>query len=294
MPLVSVAIITFNQKQFLAECIDSILAQDYPHIEIVVADDCSTDGTQDMLRQYEARRPGVFKLALASANRGITRNSNAALSACSGAYIAWMGGDDLMLPGKLSAQVRYMEQHPQCTISYHDLDVFDSDTDRTLYLFSAREKPRRGGVEVLIVNQCFNGACASMVRASASPVRGFNEFIPYASDWLYWIEVLHQGGTIEYINAVLGRYRRHPGNVTREHGAVAQNDVDHLNTCNYIVALDPRYFSLAMIGYSTRLLNLRKKVAYHQAVLASLRVALNMKALACLGIYLFTFGKVRL
>jgi glycosyltransferase involved in cell wall biosynthesis len=293
-PLVSVAIVTYNQKAFLAECIESILAQDYPNIEIVVADDCSSDGTQEMLQRYSQEWPGMFKLALATVNQGITRNSNAALRACNGKYIAWMGGDDLMLPGKLSKQVGYMEQHPSCTICYHDLDVFESSTNETLYLFSAKAKPREGGVEVLITNQSFNGACASMVRASKSPARGFNELVPFASDWLYWVEALHQGGTINYIDEVLGRYRRHGGNVTREHGAVAQNDLDHLNTCNFILALDQKYFPLAMVAYGSRLLNLRKKVAYRQAVVASLRMSPSVKGMICLGVYLLSFGQVRL
>ena len=293
-PLVSVAVVTFNQKHFLTECLESIFSQNYPNIEIVVADDCSTDGTQEMLLQYEADHPGVFKLALASANQGITRNSNAALRACTGKYIAWMGGDDLMLPGKLAKQVQYMEANPSCTISYHDLDVFESESNRTLYLFSEKAKPREGGVEVVIKNQSFNGACSTMVRSASSPARGFNELIPYASDWLYWIEALHCGGTINYIDEVLGRYRRHGGNVTRENQAVAQNDVDHLNTCNYILTLDRRYFPLAMVAYAGRLLNLRKKVPYFQAVSASMRMSPSVKATLCLGAYLLSFGQVRL
>lgn len=293
-PLVSVAIVTFNQKHFLNECIESILSQDYPNIEIVIADDSSTDGTQEMLERYAAERPGKFKLALASTNQGITRNSNSALRICTGKYIAWMGGDDLMLPGKLSKQVAYMEQNPSCGICYHDLDVFESESNRTLYLFSAKAKPREGSVDVVIKNQSFNGACSTMVRAAKSPAHGFNELIPYASDWLYWIEVLHHGGTINYIDEVLGRYRRHNKNVTRESQSLAQNDLDHLNTCNHILGLDRRYFTLAMVAYAKRLLNLRKKMPYFQTVMASLRMGPSIKGLACLGAYLFTFGKVRL
>ncbi len=100
LPLVSVAVITYNQKEFLRECIESILAQDYPNLEIVIADDASSDGTQDMLRDYDVQFPDKFVLKLAGRNQGITANSNEAHFACTGKYIAWMGGDDLMLPGK--------------------------------------------------------------------------------------------------------------------------------------------------------------------------------------------------
>ena len=63
-PLVSVAIITFNQKPFLKECIDSVLAQDYENVEIVVADDASTDGTHELLCDYKAKYPEKFVIKI--------------------------------------------------------------------------------------------------------------------------------------------------------------------------------------------------------------------------------------
>jgi len=105
---VSIAIITYNQKENLRECIESCLEQGYPNFEIVVADDCSTDGTQDLLREYEAKYPGKFVLRLAEKNQGITPNSNVCLDACSGEFIAMVGGDDLLLPNKITRQVEEM------------------------------------------------------------------------------------------------------------------------------------------------------------------------------------------
>ena len=95
-PLVSISIITYNQKEYLKDCIESILIQNYDNIEIVIADDCSTDGSQELLNIYKERYPDKFVLKLAKKNRGITKNSNAAHFACSGKYIFIMGGDDLM------------------------------------------------------------------------------------------------------------------------------------------------------------------------------------------------------
>ncbi len=88
--LVSVAIITYNQKEYLNMCIESVLAQDYENIEIVVADDGSTDGIQEMLKVYKEKYPDKFILVLADKNKGITKNTNLVHFACKGKYIAWM------------------------------------------------------------------------------------------------------------------------------------------------------------------------------------------------------------
>src|SRR5205085_10493128 len=125
-PLVSVAVVTYNQKDLLKECLESILAQDYSNFEVVVADDGSTDGSQEMARSYAEKSCAPFKLVFAEKNRGITANQNAALRGSSGKYISWIAGDDLMLPGKLSKQVAFLESNPEFVICYHDLDIFDS------------------------------------------------------------------------------------------------------------------------------------------------------------------------
>jgi len=291
-PLVSVAIITYNQKQFLQECIDSVLAQDYPNFEIVVADDGSTDGTHEMLKTYEQKFPGKFHLVLSEKNEGITANSNRAHFACRGKYIAWMGGDDLMLPGKIRRQVEFMEAHPDCTICYHDLDVFDSETGKTLYLFSEQSKPREGDARVLVRFGTFNGACSTMVRRDKTPKEGFNPTIPVASDWLYWVETLMSGGKICYIGEVLGKYRRHSGNITiRRKNIFPQNIADHLNSCNIILLKYPSCFSDVMHYYSKFLISLRHELPYFPSLFTSFCLAPHWKSFARMMAHLVTLGK---
>lgn len=294
VPLVSVAIITYNQKDFLYECIESILEQDYPNFEIVIADDASTDGTQDMLREYNRKYPGKFVLKLAKRNQGITANSNAAHFACSGKYVAWMGGDDLMLPRKLSKQVIFLENNPQCTICYHDLDVFDSKTKQSLYLFSKKNKPRQGDIRTLIKFGCFNGGCATMVRKDQTPSSGFNSLIPVASDWCYWIESLASGGEIRYIPEVLARYRRHENNITNRDLIIGQNSIDHLNTCNYILSKYPEFFNEAMSCYSKNIRSLRHRLPYLSALIFSLKVSFDLRSFFAGFVFVLTVGKVRL
>ena len=292
MPLVSVAIITYNQKEYLRECIESILEQDYDNIEIVVADDCSTDGTQEMLKEYDRKYPNRFVLKLSDKNQGITQNSNLAHFACSGKYIAWMGGDDLMLTEKIRKQVEYMEKNPECTICYHNLDVFQSETNETLYFFNEKRK-NEGDVYASIKYGTFNGACSTMVRKDKTPKDGFNELIPVASDWLYWVETLHNGGTINYIDEILGRYRRHENNITNKSKIISQNEVDHLNSCHIILQLDKKYFKTVYFRYSIILRSLRHKFNYTETLLQSLKSNFNLKAFFALVLYLISFKRVK-
>lgn len=292
-PLVSVLIITYNQKIYLKECIESIINQDYEKMEIIIADDCSQDGTQEMLKTYSEKYPNKFILKLSEINQGITKNSNLAHFACNGKYIAWMGGDDLMLPGKIKKQVEYMENNPTCTICYHNLDVFESETNKTLYLYNEKVKIS-GTVKEYIKYGVINGACSSMIRKDRTPKDGFNEFLPVASDYFFSVETLANGGTINYIDEVLGRYRRHANNITGKVASITQNDLDHLNTCNLIMSKYPQYFKQAIHRYSMNLIGIRHKVNYFDSLFKSFCLSPSIKSIGGLIIYLFTFGKVKL
>lgn len=279
-PLVSVAVVTYNQRLFLEECIESVLAQDYPNIEIVVADDASTDGTAEMLRRYDAEYPGKFRLVLSDRNRGITPNSNAAHFACNGKYIAWMGGDDLMLPGKISTQVAFMESHPECSICYHDLDVFESESNRSIRLRSHGQQPRCGDIRTAIRYSTFNGACSTMVRRRDTPPHGFDSRLPVASDWLYWIETLAGGGRIEFIDSVLGRYRRHAGNVTRRAQAgFNQASLDHFTSCHIVYSKFPEYSQEVQSVYASLLFQHRRLVGFESLGWLSLRAEFRIDRL---------------
>lgn len=108
----SVAVLTYNHEAFIRQCLDSILAQvvDFPY-EIVIVDDCSTDSTQDILREYEKLYSHV-RLHLNPENQGISRNNNLILSLCKGSYVAMLEGDDYWIdPNKLQRQVDFLNSN---------------------------------------------------------------------------------------------------------------------------------------------------------------------------------------
>ena len=111
--LLSVGILTYNQSQYIRQCLDAVLMQEVDFdYEIVIGDDASTDGTIAILEEYEDRVKTV-KIIRSEKNEGISMNYKKVLSACTGDYIALCEGDDFWTdPHKLQVQVDFLESHP--------------------------------------------------------------------------------------------------------------------------------------------------------------------------------------
>lgn len=116
-PLLSVAVITYNQEKYIAQTLESIISQehDYPY-EIVVGEDCSPDGTRKIVGEYAARYPDIIKPLYNEPNMGLIKNYFNVLVHCSGKYIMECAGDDYWLPGKVQTQIQYMETHPEVAL----------------------------------------------------------------------------------------------------------------------------------------------------------------------------------
>jgi glycosyltransferase involved in cell wall biosynthesis len=295
-PLVSIHIITYNQIQFIHETMNSVLSQTYENIEIIVADDGSTDGTAEIVLDYARQYPRKIIPIVGGPNLGITGNSNRGLEACKGKYISFLGGDDLMHPDKISIQVEHMEANPICSISYHNLDVFEHETGKTLYLYNERHKPCSGNVRTLIKNGCVNGGSSTMVRSEHIPPQGFDRNITLASDWLFWIEtLLNHNGDICYINKILGRYRRHGNNVTRiTNESYSTGEIDHLASCMKILFLHPKYSNDILFRLGALLRGARKTRGYQACLIASLRCSIQLKTVVLLLAYFSSLKTVML
>jgi glycosyltransferase involved in cell wall biosynthesis len=142
-PKVSVIVPVYNQLPFIRETADSVLAQDHANLELVLSDDGSTDGTVDILREYAERDPRV-RVVASERNTGIAGAFNRALDAHTGEYIAWLGGDDVMLPGKVSRQVAVLQSRSDVIGCCHDAEVFDSESGKLYGRFTVVYTGRRG------------------------------------------------------------------------------------------------------------------------------------------------------
>ena len=113
-PIISVAVTTYNHETYLRDCLDNILSQKISvPIEIIIAEDCSTDATRAICKEYQERYPHLIVLLLQEENRGLLRNFKDLLGLCRGPYIAECSGDDYWCDDtKLQKQYDFLASHP--------------------------------------------------------------------------------------------------------------------------------------------------------------------------------------
>jgi glycosyltransferase involved in cell wall biosynthesis len=207
-PLVSVITPTYNGAKWLSDTIDSALDQDYDNLEIIVADDGSTDGTPALLEPY-ANRIKVLRLP----HRGENSTRNAAIAESRGAYVAFLDHDDLWLPTKISEQVSAMESHPGAGLCHSGWERFgEGAVPRSQCIHEPVD---------LYHGRCFEtifrgngvGALTAMIRRTALPPHVFHEDIQITADYALWLDVLFYHEAI-YIPRVLAFHRVHSQQIT--------------------------------------------------------------------------------
>lgn len=206
----SVTVITYNQVNYIGDCLKSILSQkvDFP-FEIVIADDASTDGTLELIKEYCEKYDNI-SLISQQQNVGLNRNYLDVIRACNGEFIAHIDGDDLMLPGKLQKQADVLNVRPDIAVVHHPVIFVDENG-----LESGRSRRCSKTVEDindLCVNNKINNS-SNMYRATATCAEFFN--IPddlVFHDWYFHL-LKAQSGKIYFIDEYLGCYRKYAESV---------------------------------------------------------------------------------
>jgi glycosyltransferase involved in cell wall biosynthesis len=210
----SVRVIAFNQARFIAQALDGVLAQrvDFEH-EVVVGDDGSTDGTREILLDYQRRHPGRIRVLLADENHGGRWNFMRTLRACRGQYVALLDGDDYWTaPDKLRRQVEFLDAHPDHAISFHDALVVYEDGRREPHPHCDPTQPASSSLEDLLHGN-FIPACSVVFRRDARELPAWFARVP-AGDWPLHILNARQG-KVGYLAEIMSVYRIHPQSLTR-------------------------------------------------------------------------------
>ncbi|NKE77530.1 glycosyltransferase [Ochrobactrum sp. MC-1LL] len=217
-PIVTVAIPTYNQEKFIAETIESALCQEGNfEVEIVLADDGSTDNTQHIIDHFVRRFPFKVRSIGDGVNRGISSNFKRCFDSAHGSYIAILEGDDLWTdPLKVSKQIDFLESHPDCSMVFSKILVQNTanGSERILERQNSLASHLLTGEDFLAdnsMNLIANFSCC-MFRSELMkglPDRLFEERFNEIALAFH----LERIGPIGFINEVMGLYRQHPQGV---------------------------------------------------------------------------------
>lgn len=210
---VNIILITYNQEQFVAQAVESILMQrvnDDVQVRVIVADDCSKDKTLEIIKSYEKKSPFAFVYLSAEKNLGISKNYQRAIAACDGDYIAILEGDDWWSCAKhIEQHIRFLKSHPECSMTMNRISYIRPDiVEPVTFGWNYNEDVYYVDTETQITqgNQLGNlSACVIKTNYLKSLDSSLYEL--YVADWMLGV-LLSQKGLIAILKDSTSVYRQ--------------------------------------------------------------------------------------
>lgn len=187
--LVSVNITTYNRAHFLKRCIDAVLQQSYPHIEIIVVDDCSPDNTEEVMKAYEQQDKRI-RYYRHDVNKGNASARNTALRHCRGFYVAFLDDDDEWVdPDKLRKQVTLFDnsKNERLGIICSGVKIIDQEGNEEVRV---ETKPKNLAVHLLKRNGIIHNSTVLTKRDIMLEVGGFDTKMLRGVDFEFFREVV--------------------------------------------------------------------------------------------------------
>lgn len=223
-PLVSVAVITYNSSRYVLETLESIKAQTYHDIELIISDDCSTDNTVDICKKWVEKNKKRFadvQILEPLCNTGTAANCNRAIKASRGDWYKEIAGDDILMPDCIENNLNYIRTKTETVLLFSQMIAFRTNKDGSI-----EELPFDSGLGTKAVD--FTALSAReqyLALLTDNPVVStnaptlfakrdllieypYNEFYKYSEDVPEWIKLTKTGIHIDCMNVVTVKYRR--------------------------------------------------------------------------------------
>src|ERR1043165_7804200 len=188
-PLVSIVTPSYNQGRYLRRTIESVLSQDYPHVEYIVIDGGSSDESVDILRNY-----GNRFFWRSQRDRGQADAINQGLRLAQGDLIRYLNSDDVLLPGAIATLVLHFQENPSWDVVYGNAYHID-EQDRVLGAYPTAAYD----FERLLASCCICQPAAMWHRRIQDRVGLFDDRLHYALDYDYWMRIDRAGGKLVHV-----------------------------------------------------------------------------------------------
>lgn len=217
LPRVSIIVPAYNCERYIEEALDSVFAQDYPNKEVIVVNDGSSDATLSILQAYD--KPIVI---VDQANAGAAAARNTGMEKATGQYLAFLDADDIWLVGKLTRQVRFLEEHADYGLVYSNWVCWTPD-EHGRFIRQDFANQRNG----ILVKQAVSGwvysdlvtdpvlwtSCILIRRSIYQKVGKFDVTLKLGEDYDYWLRISRET-KIHKLDDIHAVYRHHDDSIT--------------------------------------------------------------------------------
>jgi glycosyltransferase involved in cell wall biosynthesis len=204
-PRVSIVVPVYNREEFVGETIESLLAQTYDDLQIVVVDDGSTDGSGAVIERLGAAHPGRI-VAMRHENAGQAISTNRAFEACDGELLGYLSSDDLLRPDAVATLVEAIERRPDAVVVYPDYLLIDEQGE-------VIDRMHCGEFDLLEVLRNYDpiiGPGALVRRSAIDRAGAMDPAFPTNVDFEWWLRLILEGPFV-WVPEPLASYRRHTG-----------------------------------------------------------------------------------
>jgi len=223
--LVSICIPTYNRANMVNRTIESALDQTYPHIEVIVVDDCSTDNTDEIVASFNDPR---LKYVKNSRNLGQFQNCNLCLDIAKGKYIHILHSDDYIEPDFTRICVSFLEDHPEVSLTYSSAHFTCGDEKQEITNFPSDMifNSPDGFRQILMQTLSIITPSVMARRDVYKEIGYFSPEYPYAADYYQWLRISRKY-SIAYVRSAWINYRI--GNHSESHNYLFRNPTGYLD-----------------------------------------------------------------
>lgn len=229
-PLVSIIVITYNSSEFILETLESIKDQTYKNIELIVSDDCSSDRTVEICKEWIENNKSRFvrtELISAKTNSGTSANCNNGFYASKGEWLKFIAGDDALMPECIHTFTKFTYENSDCRIVFGRMyflrnEQLKEDKINPFFDLTLSEQYLK-----ILLGSDISAPCSFIQRELLVECGGYDESYKLLEDFPMWIKISQKKVLFYAVNEFVVKYRIHNNNIS-------------IKNKNFI---NPRYFS---------------------------------------------------
>jgi len=209
-PLISIIIPTYNRADYLKQSIESALAQTYPHYEVLVVDDGSTDNTKKIIDHFKSKSLRYIK----KKHSGASATRNRGIKEAKGEFILWLDSDDVLMPGVITNYIKALQRFPKVDVFYGNIIVTDKKLNELKKLnFSDWYKRNAELIKKMFRGNCIPNPGTMIKKTCFTQVGGYDEAFLRAHDYEFWVRLL-KFGQFKHIDQTVLQWRWHDKNIS--------------------------------------------------------------------------------